>query len=139
MLDVFKKLTFLMFLIGFASWCGWGAYDLSHTVERVGIKPVIKVSGYLNNTSSFVLFGFFLPSIPMALLNVFTGIQLPRLTLRLMLIGALIGALIGHYIDTSLRGKINVSNYIECTLEREITLKYSSRTYALDPNLCDSN
>lgn len=66
-----KKLTSLMFLIGFASWCGWGAYDLSNTVDRVGINPVIKVSGYLNNTSSFVLFGFFLPSIPMALLNVF--------------------------------------------------------------------
>lgn len=126
-----------MFFIGVVSWCGWGAYDLSHTVEIVGIKPVIKVSGYLNNTSSFVLFGFFLPSIPMAFLNIFTGIQLPRLTLRLMLFGALIGALIGHYLDASLRDKILESNYIECTSERELTLKYSSQTYVLPPTKCD--
>ncbi|GHY03566.1 TPA: hypothetical protein ACH2LV_003385 [Vibrio cholerae] len=137
MLDVFKKLTFLIFIIGFASWCGLDLYDLNHTVEGVGINPVMKVSGYLNNTSSFVLFGFFIPSIPMALLNLITGIQLPRLTLRLMLLGALIGALVGHYVDTSLRAKIKISNYIECTSKRELTLKYSSRTYVLDPSLCD--
>ena len=126
-----------MFLITVALWCGLGIYDLSHSVKGVGIKPVMKVSGYLNNTSSFVLFGFFLPCIPMALLNVVTGIQLPRLTLRLMLFGALIGALIGHYVDTSLRDKIKISNYVECTSERELTLKYSSRTFVLPPETCD--
>lgn len=137
MIDFFKKLISLIFLISIASWCGLGIYNLSHTVDSVGIQPLIKVSGYLNNTSSFVLFGFFLPSIPMALLNVMTGIQLPRLTLRLMLFGALIFALIGHNVDSSLRDKIKMSNYIECVSERELTLKYSSRTYALDPSLCD--
>lgn len=137
MIDLLKKLTFLLFFIGFSAWCGVGIYDLIHSVKGVGIEPVIKVSGYLNNTSSFVLFGFFLPSIPMALLNVVTGIQLPRLTLRLMLFGALIGALIGHYVDTSLRDKVKISNYIECTSEREFTLKYSSKTYVLPPETCD--
>ncbi|MBF4279561.1 hypothetical protein EAY27_20915, partial [Vibrio anguillarum] len=62
MIDFFKKLISLIFLISIASWCGFGIYNLSHTVDSVGIQPLIKVSGYLNNTSSFVLFGFFLPS-----------------------------------------------------------------------------
>ncbi|EGR1571288.1 TPA: hypothetical protein ACPJ0L_003242 [Vibrio alginolyticus] len=137
MLDFLKKLTFLIFFTGFALWCGLGAYNLIHTVENVGINPVIRVSGYLNNTSSFVLFGFFLPSIPMGLLNIANGIQLPKLTLRLMLFGALIFALIGHYFDTSLRKGIETSNYIECTSKRELTLKHSSRIYVLPPAKCD--
>ena len=28
-------------------------------------------------------------------------------------------------------------SYIECTSERELALKSSSRTYVLDPSLCD--
>lgn len=137
--EFLKKLIFLMFFIGFTSWCGLGIYDLSHTVESIGIEPTIKISGYLNNTSSFVLFGFFLPSIPMALINIITNIQLPRLTLRLMLFGALIFALIGHYYDTLLREGIETSNYIECQSERELTLKHSSRTYVLPPDKCEKD
>lgn len=139
MLDFFKKLAALIFLITVALWCGLGIYDLYNAAESIGIEPVMRVSGYLNNTSSFVLFGFFLPSIPMALIYLMTGIKFPRLTLRLMLLGAIIFALIGHYVDTSLRGKIKTSNYIECTSERELTLKYSSRTYVLDPSLCEED
>ena len=126
-----------MFLIGFTSWCGLGMHDLKHSVESIGIVPTVKIAGYFNNTSSFVLFGFLMPSIPMALMNIVTGIQLPRLTLRLMLFGALFFALIGHYYDTSLREGLKASNYIECQSERELTLKYSSRTYVLDPSLCN--
>jgi len=137
MSDFFKKLIFLTFIIGFSLWCGLGVYDLNYTVGSVGIEPIIKVSGYFNNTSSFVLFGFFIPSIPMAIINIITGVQFPRLTLRLMLFGALGGALIGHYVDSALRKEIKASNYIECTSEREFTLKYSSRTYVLPPETCD--
>lgn len=139
MLDFFKKIAALLFLITVALWCSLVMYELFHTAESIGIEPVMRVSGYLNNTSSFVLFGFFVPSIPMALIYVTTGIQLPRFTLRLMLLGAIIFAVIGHYVDTSFRGKMKTSNYIECTSERELALRYSSRMYVLAPSLCEES
>ncbi|KAB1458340.1 hypothetical protein [Vibrio panuliri] len=137
MLEFIRKIAALIFLVIVVLWCALGIYDFNNVVEGVGTEPVIKISGYFNNTSSFVLFGFFLPSIPMALINVITGAQLPRLTLRLMLLGSLFFALIGHYMDAALRQGIKTSSYVECTADRELSLKHSSRTYALNSKLCD--
>ncbi|GLT18792.1 hypothetical protein GCM10007938_25730 [Vibrio zhanjiangensis] len=137
MTDLLKKLSALLFFIAITLWCAFGVYDFSNLVKSVGIEPIIKVSGYFNNTSSFVLFGFFLPCIPMALLNIFLNVQLPKLTLRLMLFGALVFAVLGHYFDSMLRQEIRGNNYVECPTKREVTLKSSSRTYVLDSSLCE--
>ncbi|MCY9843957.1 hypothetical protein [Vibrio caribbeanicus] len=137
MKDLLKKILALLFFIAITLWCAFGVYDFSNLVKSVGIEPIIKVSGYFNNTSSFVLLGFFLPCIPMALLNIFLNVQLPKLTLRLMLLGALIFAAIGHYFDSSLREEIRDNDYIECSVDREVALKYSSMTYVRSPETCD--
>ena len=137
MTDLLKKLSALLFFIAITLWCAFSVYDFNNLAKNVGIDPIIKVSGYFNNTSSFVLFGFFLPCIPMAILNIFLNVQLPKLTLRLMLCGALVFALLGHYFDSMLRQEIRDNNYVECPTKREVALKYSSRTYALDLKLCD--
>ncbi|WP_084781524.1 hypothetical protein [Salinivibrio sp. SS2] len=132
----FKKLLSLLLFISVSIWFAAGIFDFISLLDNVGEVSKIKVSGYMNNTSSFVLFGFFLPTIPMTIISIASGLQLPKLTFRLMIIGGITFAIIGHYFDSSLREKIINNNYIECKEKRELSLKYSSRTYALSPEIC---
>mgnify|MGYP001274797628 CR=1 FL=1 len=45
--------------------------------------------------------------------------------------------LAGWKANETLEVKLLEKSYIECTSERELALKSSSRTYVLDPSLCD--
>ena len=43
----------------------------------------------------------------------------------------------GWKINLSIENELNNKGYIECSSERELSLKYSSRTYVLPPETCN--
>lgn len=136
-MNTLKKTLGLLFFIAITTWFLLDAIDFIELVKKIGIIPRLSIQGYLNNTSSFVLLGFFFPTIPMTFVNIISGLQYPKLTLRLMLFGAVIMALCGHYYDSKLRANLKETNYIECISKRKLTLTYSSRVFVIDPALCE--
>lgn len=110
----------------------------------IGTVPKVRIAGLLNNIASFVgflIFGF-VTIIPLAMLHPSTELLLKipfstkagLYTVAIVVMSSVVSAI---WLDNSIRKKIDQYNYIECTSQRELTLKSSSRTYVLDPSLCD--
>ncbi|WGW00122.1 hypothetical protein QF117_19905 [Vibrio sp. YMD68] len=127
----------------------WLSYDsiteLTSLNDSLGIIQKVKLSGVANNVSPFIavlIFGF-VSILPVAMLH--PAIELlfkaPFATkLGRYIVGTLVltYAAYGAWLDNNTRENLIKYNYIECTSERELTLKYSSRTYALEPSLCEA-
>lgn len=131
-----KRFFGIIGLLLFAYFFYSGVGDLIEQNNQVGQLNTIDISGYLNNVSSFVLFGFILPAIPFGLFSLITGVMLPKLAFRVMLIGSIVGWVTGHYYDSTIRDNLVKFKYQECVSERNLALKYSSRTYVLPSIKC---
>ncbi|WP_217521902.1 hypothetical protein [Vibrio metschnikovii] len=100
----------------------------------------IVISGAINDASTFAFsWSMFVMTILMSICF-FTGKKLlwiPKIVLIFLGGIAVLAFFLGWGMNVTLKEKLYDQGYIECTSERELTLKYSNRTYALDPSLCD--
>ena len=132
-------------LIVFMVWLSYSSVnDLVSINNAIGIIPKAKIAGLVNNIASFVgllIFGF-IAIIPIAMLHSSMELilKLPFSTkIGLYTVALIVAICIASaiWLDNNTRDKIKQYDYIECTSERELALKSSSRTYVLDPSLCD--
>lgn len=118
--------------------------DLINLNHLLGVIPKVKISGFINNISAFIgflIFGF-ASIVPIAMLHssIELLLKVPFSTKmgRYMIVFIILAfTAYGLWLDHHIRHNLIKYNYIECKSERELTLKYSSRTYVLDPSLCD--
>ncbi|MCG7488051.1 hypothetical protein MHN79_00985 [Vibrio sp. Of14-4] len=132
-------------VIVFMAWLSYSSInELVVINDSIGIIPKAKIAGLMNNIASFVgviIFGF-IAVIPLAMLHPSTELllKIPFSTkaglyaVAIIVLSCIASAI---WLDNSTRDKIEQYDYIECTSEREVTLKSSSRTYVLDPSLCE--
>lgn len=100
----------------------------------------VVVSGAINDASTFVFaWAMFVVSVFMVVCLI-TGKKLLWIPKIFVIIPGGISILVflaGWKANETLEVKLLEKSYIECTSERELALKSSSRTYVLDPSLCD--
>ncbi|UUM33026.1 hypothetical protein [Vibrio japonicus] len=132
-------------LMIFMVWLSYSSInELVSINNSIGTIPKAKIASLVNNVASFVgllIFGF-IAIIPIAMLHPSTEplLKVPFLTktglytVAIIVLSCIASAI---WLDNDTREKIKQYNYIECASERELTLKSSSRTYVLDPSLCD--
>lgn len=100
----------------------------------------IVISGAINDASTFAFsWSMFVMSILM-MTCFFTGKKLlwiPKIVLIFLGGIAVLAFFLGWGMNMTLKEKLYEQGYIECTSERELTLKYSSQTYVLPPETCD--
>ena len=110
----------------------WDYYKLSN--NRVVI------SGAINDASTFAFaWSMFVVSILMTICFI-TGKKLlwiPKIVLVVLGGITVLAFFLGWGVNVALKEKLYDQSYIECTSERELTLKYSSRTFVLPPETCD--
>ncbi|MEF1254666.1 hypothetical protein [Vibrio sp. M260112] len=100
----------------------------------------IVISGAINDASTFAFsWSMFVVSILMFICFI-TGKKLlwiPKIVLIVLGGITVLAFFLGWRMNVTLKEKLYEQDYIECTSERELTLKYSSRTYVLPPETCD--
>lgn len=126
----------------------WLSYEQINEIltltHLLGSLPKIKVDGMMNNIApflGFLIFGFAV-ILPIFLVHPFSealikgcfSTPLGRLITGIIFFGTLSYA---FWLDGTIKSGIIEHGYIECFSEKQLTLKYSSRTYVLDPSLCD--
>ncbi|GHY03235.1 putative uncharacterized membrane protein [Vibrio cholerae] len=118
--------------------------SLQETSRTIGImnstENKVVIDGALNNAASLAGVPFFGGIFALFLIGFISGRTLawvPRIVFIVIGIMTIIASVIGLGMNTELKSKLKNNGYIECTSKRELTLKYSSRTYVLDPSLCD--
>lgn len=102
----------------------------------------IIVSGAINDASTFAFAWSMLIVSVFMIICLITGKKLlwiPRIVLMILGLITVPAFLLGWRVNTELKEMLHEKRYIECTSERELALKYSSRTYVLDPSLCEEN
>ena len=126
----------------------WLSYDsiteLTNLNDSLGGIQKVKLSGVVNNVSAFVgflIFGF-ISVLPLAMLHpsIEWLLKAPFSTkVGQYTVAAFVLACAGYgiWLDSHIREKLRQYNYVECHSERELTLKYSSRSYVLPPATCD--
>lgn len=135
-----KRLHAFFFLLIFASLLFISINDVVGILESYTLsKNKIVISGEINDASTFAFsWSMFVMSILMSICF-FTGkklLWLPKLVLILLGVITVLAFFFGWGINMTLKEKLYEEGYIECQSERELTLKYSSRTYVIDPKLC---
>ncbi|MGD8120146.1 hypothetical protein [Vibrio sp. TRT 2004] len=100
----------------------------------------IVISGAINDASTFAFsWSMFVVSILMFICFI-TGKKLlwiPKIVLIVLGGITVLAFFLGWRMNVTLKEKLYEQGYIECTSEREFTLKYSSKTYVLPPETCD--
>ncbi|TCT66763.1 hypothetical protein [Vibrio crassostreae] len=100
----------------------------------------IVIDGALNNAASLAgvpLFGGIFVLFLIGLMSGRTLAWVPRIVFIVIGIMTIIAFFLGFGVDTALKSELINNGYIECVSERELTLKYSSKTYVLPPETCD--
>ncbi|MCG9781272.1 hypothetical protein L1D52_02790 [Vibrio brasiliensis] len=119
---------------------------LQQTSKTIGVinSPDNKVviSGALNNAASLAgipLFGGILILFLIGFISGRTLAWVPKIVF--MIIGGMtiMAFIIGLGVNTAFKSELKNNGYVECTSKRELTLKYSSRTYVLDPSRCEED
>jgi energy-coupling factor transporter transmembrane protein EcfT len=104
-------------------------------------ESVVKVYAPINNASLLAMFSL---SVILFLIMVVTFISgrslnwLPKIFLMIFLSLVVLSFTYGWYITEKTKKELNERGYVECESKRDLGLKYSSRTYALSPDICSS-
>ncbi|NVD06793.1 hypothetical protein FCU94_07695 [Vibrio sp. JPW-9-11-11] len=132
-------------LMVYMVWLSYSSINELFSINSlIGTIPKVRIAGLLNNVASFVgfiIFGF-ITIVPLVMLHPSMELLLKApfstktglYTVAIVVISSVVSAV---WLDNNIRKKIDQYSYIECTSQRELTLKYSSRTYVLDHSLCD--
>lgn len=138
-----SRVKAFLFILGFIPliWVSWK--QSLNVINRFNhYSELIKVSGAINDASSFAFaWLMFVVSILMILCFI-TGKKLlwiPKIVLMVLGGITVFAFFLGWGMNITLKEKLSEQGYVECKSKRELTLKYSSRTYALDPSLCEED
>lgn len=102
----------------------------------------IVIDGALNNAASLAgvpLFGGIFVLFLIGFISGRTLAWVPRIVFIVIGIMTIIAFFVGFGADTALKSELKNNGYIECQSKRELTLKYSSRTYVLPPEKCEKD
>ncbi|CAM3692010.1 TrbC/VIRB2 family protein [Vibrio aquimaris] len=104
------------------------------------LPNVVKVYSALNDASLLAISYTLIVASLLALIVFVTGRCLrwmPKFVI--IILGGLffVTFAYGWQINLSIEDELNKQGYIECSSERELSLKYSSRTYVLPPETCN--
>lgn len=136
-----SRVKAFLFILGFMPFV-WMSWDQSLNIinDFKHQSELIKVSGAINDASTLAFaWSMFVVSILMIICFI-TGKKLlwiPKIVFIVLGGITVLAFFLGWGMNVTLKEKLYEQGYIECTSERELTLKYSSRTYVLDPSLCD--
>ncbi|EKO3441107.1 hypothetical protein DX883_12870 [Vibrio fluvialis] len=134
----FKAIPFLL-VVGLMSYLSIdGSLGLMDSVYHLGDKVI--VNGAFNDASAFAGVVFFVSVFILFFVGFVTGRDLkwiPKIFFAILAGGSVFAFSIGWFVNIDLKQKLNDKGFVECASERELALKYSSRTYVLDPSLCD--
>lgn len=115
-------------------------FSLQVFYSLTAYESVVTVYSALNNASLFAIFSTTLIVTTFAVVALITGKSLkwlPKIVLVVLSIIIFISFIAGWGMTKITKKELSKKSYIECTSERELTLKYSSRTYVLPPATCD--
>ncbi|MFA0113233.1 hypothetical protein AB4407_05995 [Vibrio sp. 10N.261.46.E11] len=119
-------------------WISWEqSIKIIHNFNH--LSNTIKVSGAVNDASSFAGFMISVIAFIFSTIPFITGKQakwMPKIVFIILGFITILSFITGWGMNVALKKEIASRGYIECTSERELTLKFSSRTYVLDPSLC---
>lgn len=135
-----KIFLYFVFLAPFLAVFSYFSLQVINTLTSY--ESIVTVYSPLNNASLFASFSISLIITIFIIVALITGKSLkwlPKIVLIILSVMVLISFIAGWTMTTTTKKKLDERGYIECTSERELTLKYSSRTYVLDPSLCDPN
>ena len=99
----------------------------------------VVVSGAINEASTFAFSWAMLVMSVFMILCLITGknlLWIPKIFIIILGGISVLAFLSGWKTNEVLKAKLNEKGYVECASERELTLKSSSRTYVLDPSMC---
>lgn len=118
--------------------------DLLSVNNNLGVIQRVRMAGVFNNVAPFFgvfIFGFivcvpFLTLHPLTvpILKLIFSNPIGRLIVCCFVIGVFF---FGVWIDNQIRMKLIKYNYVECVSDRELSLRYSSKSYALTPEGCN--
>lgn len=103
-------------------------------------SELIKISGAANDASSFAGFMISASAFIFSTIPLITGRQakwMPKIVFIMLGFLIILSFVIGWGMNVTLKKELDNKGYIECELDRELTLKHSSRTYVLPPAKCD--
>lgn len=133
------KMLFLLLCLVPVIWLCWqqsftliDIFDLQY--ER------IKVNGTINDAASFSGLVIVSGVVVLGIISLITGKParwVPKIVFVIFGCMVLVAFIAGWSMNITLKQKLNDKGFVECASERELALKYSSRTYVLDPSLCD--
>lgn len=137
-----SRFKVLLYLVLFLAPCLsiFGYFSLQVINTLTAYESIVTIYSALNNASLFALFSITLIITAFMIVALITGRSLkwlPKIVLIILSAMVLVSFIAGWTMTIATKKKLDESGYIECTSEREIALKYSSRTYVLDPSLCE--
>ena len=136
-----NRLMSLAFFLIFSSLFLLSAHDVMslYDAHRL-LNDRVVVSGAINDASTFAFSWAMLVMSVFMILCLITGKKLlwiPKIFIIILGGISVLAFLSGWKANEALKAKLNEKGYVECTSERELTLKSSSRTYVIDPSICD--
>ncbi|MDG3396841.1 hypothetical protein P5E67_13740 [Vibrio parahaemolyticus] len=136
-----NRLNAFAFCLIFSSLFLLSAHDVMEVFDAHKLlHDRIVVSGAINDASTFAFsWAMFVVSVFMVICLI-TGKKLlwiPKIFIIILGGVSVLAFLTGWKVNGALKEKLHEKSYIECTSKRELTLKSSSRTYVLDPSVCD--
>lgn len=134
-----KIFIYFVFLSPFLAVFSYFSLQVINTLTSY--ESIVTVYSELNNASLFASLSITLIIIIFIIVALITGKSLkwlPKIVLIILSVMVLVSFIVGWTMTTATKKKLDERGYIECQSERELTLKYSSRTYVLPPQKCDS-
>ena len=134
-----KIFIYFVFLSPFLAVFSYFSLQVINTLTSY--ESIVTVYSALNNASLFASLSITLIIIIFIIVALITGKSLkwlPKIVLIILSVMVLVSFIVGWTMTTATKKKLDERGYIECQSERELTLKYSSRTYVLPPQKCDS-
>ena len=132
-----KSSGYLVLLMPFL-WVS-GYFSLRVVTSLSSYENLVKVYAPINNASLLAMFTLAAISFLIMVITFISGRSLnwlPRIVLIFFLSLTVLSFAYGWYVTEETKKELYERGYIECDSKRKLGLKYSSRTYALSPELC---
>lgn len=115
-------------------------FSIGSFYNSKSLPSVVKLYSPLNDASLLALSYVMITASLLSLIVFITGRclrWLPKIMVIILSNFFVISFIYGWYANISTKKDLYEKGYVECISERELTLKYSSKTYVLLPEMCD--